>query len=38
MAKKSIFDMILNTINDVQTKNQADPKVETADLTIFDLI
>ena len=38
MAKKSIFDMILNTINDVQTKNQADPKVQTADPTVFDLI
>jgi hypothetical protein len=30
--------MILNTINDVQTRNQADSKVETADPTVFDLI
>ena len=38
MAKKYIFNMILNTINDVQTRNQADSKVETADPTVFDLI
>lgn len=38
MAKKNIFSMILNTINDVQTRNQKDPKVETADPTVFDLI
>ncbi|MFK7771744.1 MAG: hypothetical protein AB8F94_06380 [Saprospiraceae bacterium] len=38
MAKKNIFSMILNTINDVQSRNQADPKVETADPTVFDLI
>ena len=38
MAKKNIFEMILNTINDVQSKNQADPKVETADPNVFDLI
>ena len=38
MAKKNIFDMILNTINDVQTKNQKNPNVETADPTVFDLI
>lgn len=38
MAKKNIFDMILNKINDVQTKNQKNPNVETADPTVFDLI
>ena len=38
MAKKNIFDMIVNTINQVQTKNQADPNVQTADPTVFDLI
>ncbi len=38
MAKKNIFDMILNTINDVQTRNQKNPNVETADPTVFDLI
>lgn len=38
MAKKNIFNMILNTINDVQTRNQKNPNVETADPTVFDLI
>jgi len=38
MAKKNIFDMILNTINEVQTKNKTNPNVETADPTVFDLI
>ena len=30
--------MILNTINDVQAKNKANPNEETADPTVFDLI
>ena len=38
MAKKNILEMILNTINDVQQKNQANPRVETADPNVFDLI
>ena len=38
MAKKNIFDVILNTINDVQKKNKANPKEETADPNVFDLI
>lgn len=38
MAKRNIFDVILKTINDVQTKNQADPRQETADPNVFDLI
>ena len=38
MAKRNILDAILNTINEVQHKNQADPNVETADPTVFDLI
>jgi len=38
MAKKNILDMILNTINDVQAKNKANPREETADPNVFDLI
>lgn len=35
---KNILDVILKTINDVQQKNAANPKQETADPTVFDLI
>ena len=38
MAKRNILDAILNTINEVQKKNQANPNEETADPTVFDLI
>ncbi len=38
MAKRNIFDVILKTINDVQSKNQANPHEETADPNVFDLI
>ncbi len=38
MAKKNILDAILNTINQVQQKNKANPKEETADPNVFDLI
>lgn len=38
MAKNNIFDVIINTINDVQRKNQANPKEETADPNVFDLL
>jgi len=38
MAKKNILDAILNTINQVQQKNKANPNVETADPNVFDLI
>ena len=34
----NVFDVILKTIEDVQNKNQKDPKVETADPSIFDLL
>ncbi len=38
MAKQNIFDVILKTINDVQTKNKANPREETADPSVFDLL
>ncbi len=38
MAKKNFLETILNTIKDVQAKNQANPNEETADPTVFDLI
>ncbi len=38
MAKKNILDLILTTINDVQKRNAANPREETADPTVFDLI
>ena len=38
MAKQNIFDVILKTINDVQTKNKANPREETADTSVFDLL
>ena len=38
MAKNNILDVILRTINDVQRKNQQDPRQETADPSVFDLI
>ncbi len=34
----NILDVILNTINDVQKKNQKNPNVDTADSTVFDLL
>jgi hypothetical protein len=38
MAKQSIFDVIMKTIGDVQSKNQANPNEPTADPSIFDLL
>ena len=38
MAKRNILGAILNTINQVQQKNKANPNVETADPNVFDLI
>jgi hypothetical protein len=38
MAKNNIFDVILKTINEVQQKNQRNPREETADPTVFGLI
>ena len=38
MAKKNILEAILNTINQVQQKNKANPNEETADPNVFDLI
>lgn len=38
MAKKNILEAILNTINQVQAKNKANPNEETADPNVFDLI
>lgn len=38
MAKQNIFDVILKTISDVQAKNKANPREETADPTVFDLL
>ncbi len=38
MAKRNFLDVILNTINDVQAKNQASTKEPTADPNVFDLI
>ena len=38
MAKQNIFDVILKTINDVQAKNRANPREETADSSVFDLL
>ncbi len=35
---KKILDLLLNTINDVQQKNQANPREETADPNVFDLL
>ncbi|NNF34680.1 MAG: hypothetical protein HKN68_11250 [Saprospiraceae bacterium] len=34
----NVLDVILKTIEDVQNKNQRDPRQETADPSIFDLI
>jgi hypothetical protein len=38
MAKQNIFDVLLKTINDVQSKNEANPREETANPSVFDLI
>ncbi len=38
MAKANILDVILKTINDVQQKNQNNPREETAHPNVFDLI
>ncbi len=38
MANGKIFSMILNTINEVQQKNKANPNEETADKSVFDLM
>ncbi len=38
MAKPNLLNVILNTINEVQKKNQASPREETADSTIFDML
>jgi len=38
MADGKLFKMILNTINEVQSKNAANPNEATADGTIFDLL
>ena len=38
MAKKNIFDVLLKTIEDVQKQNQSNPREETADPNVFDLI
>ena len=38
MAKANILDAILNTINEVQAKNKANPNEATADPNVFDLI
>jgi len=38
MAKRNILEVILNTINDVQAKNAANPREETADPNVFDLL
>lgn len=34
----NVFDVILKTIEEVQSKNQSNPNVETADPSVFDLI
>lgn len=34
----NVFDVILKTIEEVQTKNKKNPNVETADPSVFDLI
>ena len=34
----NVIDVILKTINEVQSKNSANPKQETADPSIFDLL
>ncbi len=38
MANGKIFKMILNTINEVQQKNAANPNEATADKSVFDLM
>lgn len=38
MAKTNVIDAILKTINEVQRKNKANPKQQTADASVFDLI
>jgi len=38
MAKKNIIDILLNTIGEIQKNNRKDPKVETADPNLFNLI
>lgn len=38
MANGKIFNMILNTINEVQSKNKANPNEATADQSVFDLL
>lgn len=38
MAKKNILELIVNTINQVQQTNEANPKEPTADPNIFDLL
>ena len=38
MAKKNIIDVLLKTINDVQSNNSSDPNQRTADATVFDML
>ena len=38
MAKQNIFDVLLKTIGDVQSKNKANPNEVTADPNVFDLL
>jgi hypothetical protein len=38
MAQNNILNVILKTISEVQKKNKANPKEETADPTVFDLL
>ncbi len=38
MPKRNFFDVIKNTIEEIQKKNQENPKEETAEPTVFDLI
>ncbi len=38
MAKGKFLNALLNTINNVQNENRANPNEETADATVFDLL
>jgi len=38
MAQNNILNVILKTISEVQKKNKANPREETADPTVFDLL
>ncbi|MEZ4883437.1 MAG: hypothetical protein R3E32_01780 [Chitinophagales bacterium] len=38
MANRNFFDVIKNTIEDIQKTNKENPKEETAEPTVFDLI